>query len=140
MGQHPVALLFRRQAYAIVLLLLNLVRADPTGAQSAANLEGSWNGGGSVSFASGEREAARCRAVYNRTSGTTYTLRAICATVSGRTSQTATLGHVGGNSYRGSFHNSDFDVSGTIYIVVAGNRQTVRLTSGAGTASFELRR
>jgi hypothetical protein len=108
-------------------------------AQSAA-LDGTWRGGGSVSFASGEREAAQCRALYSRASGSSYTLRATCATASGRATQTATLRHVGGNNYQGRFHNSEYDVSGTISVAVGGNRQTVRLTSDAGSATFELRR
>jgi hypothetical protein len=31
-----------------------------------ANLEGSWSGGGTVTFASGTTEQARCRARYSR--------------------------------------------------------------------------
>ena len=139
MTRHPAKPLFRRQAYTIALLLLTLPLADSAGAQSAS-LEGSWSGGGSVTFTSGEREAAQCRAHYIRTSSTTYVLRATCATASGRASQTGTLRHVGGNNYQGSFHNSEYDVSGTIYVAVAETRQTVRLISGAGTASFEFRR
>jgi hypothetical protein len=47
---------------------------------------------------------------------------------------------VGGNSYQGRFHNSEYDVSGTIFITVSGNRQSVRLTGEAGSASLELHR
>jgi hypothetical protein len=122
-----------------IALLAGLAFTDPAAAQSA-NLEGSWRGGGSVAFASGERERAQCRAQYRRASGTSYTLTATCATASGRATQTATVRRVGGNTYRGRFHNSEYDVSGTILVTVGGNRQTVRLTSDAGSASFELRR
>lgn len=139
--QHLVRLSHRMQArvLALLLVLASLALSDPGGAQSAS-LDGTWSGSGSVSFASGEREAARCRAQYSRTSSTSYALRATCATASGRASQTATLRHVGGNNYQGRFHNSEYDVSGTISVAVGGNRQTVRLTSGAGSATFELRR
>jgi len=129
-----------RTAELLVALisLASVVLSDPARAQSA-RLDGTWSGSGSVSFASGSQESARCQAHYSRTSSTTYTLSATCATASGRASQTATLRHVGGNNYQGSFHNSEYSISGTIYVSVAGNRQTVRLTSGAGSASFELR-
>jgi len=123
-------------AIALVAGLAFPARAE---AQSAS-LEGSWRGGGSVAFVSGERERAQCRARYRRTSPTSYSLIATCATASGRATQTAIVQRVGGNSYRGRFHNSEYDVSGTILVTVGGNRQTVRLTSDAGSASFELRR
>lgn len=123
-------------------LVLSLVAFAPSGSSSAqpASLDGSWSGGGSVSFGSGAREAARCRAQYRRTSQASYVLTATCATQSGRATQTATLRYVGGNNYQGSFHNSEYGVSGTISVAVNGNRQTVRLNSDAGSASFELRR
>jgi hypothetical protein len=124
---------------AAMALLAVLGFPDRAPAQSA-ELEGSWRGGGSVAFANGQRERAQCRAQYRRASATSYNLTATCATASGRATQTATVRRVGGNSYRGRFYNSEYDVSGTISVTVAGNRQSVRLTGGAGSASFELRR
>jgi hypothetical protein len=125
-----------------ITLVLSLVLAalalDSVGAQSAS-LDGSWSGGGSVTFASGEREAVRCRAQYSRSSQTSYFVTATCATAAGRATQTATLRHVGANNYGGNFHNSEYGVSGTISVVVSGNRQTVRLNSEAGTGRLELR-
>lgn len=123
----------------VIALLAGLVFSDRAVAQTAG-LEGSWRGGGSVSFASGQRERAQCRARYRRASGNSYTLTATCATASGRATQTAVVRQVGGNSYQGTFHNSEYNVSGTIFITVAGNRQTVRLTGDAGSASLDLRR
>jgi hypothetical protein len=110
------------------------------GPAMAQSLEGSWSGGGLVAFASGQHERARCRAHYSRASATVYTVTATCATPSGRATQTATVRKVGGNSYRGYFHNSEYNVSGTIHVTVGGNRQSVRLTSDSGSASLELRR
>jgi hypothetical protein len=126
------------QIFAIALLA---VFAFPDGgwAQSAS-LEGAWRGGGSVSFAGGQSERAQCRVQYRRASATSYSLTATCATPSGRATQTATVRQVGGNSYQGRFHNSEYDVSGSIFVTAAGNRQSVRLTSDAGSASLELRR
>jgi hypothetical protein len=120
-------------------LLAGLLLSSPAIAQ-APSLDGSWSGSGQVRFASGDRESARCRAQYSRMSAGSYALRATCATGSGRASQTATLRYVGGNRYEGTFYNSEYDVRGTIHVAVGGNRQTVRLSSDAGSASFELRR
>jgi hypothetical protein len=126
-----------------IMLVLSLVLAvlivDSVGAQSVS-LDGSWSGVGSVTFASGEREAVQCRAQYSRSSQTAYLVISTCATASGRATQTATLRHVGANNYRGNFTNDEYGVSGTISVAVNGNRQTVRLNSQAVTGRLELRR
>ena len=103
-------------------------------------LEGSWSGGGTVSFASGSTERARCRAHYRRAGATSYTLSATCATASGRASQTATVRQVAQNRYSGSFYNSEYSISGVISIVVHGKSQTVRLNSDSGSAVISLSR
>jgi hypothetical protein len=114
--------------------LINPIQAKPAG------LAGSWSGGGWVSFASGAKEKASCRAHYRRQSDTDYTLRATCATASGKASQTATLHKVGANSYSGGFHNSEYNISGNIYVVVRGNSQSVRLSGAGASASLRLSR
>jgi hypothetical protein len=103
-------------------------------------LEGSWSGGGSVSFSSGSREQARCRAHYSRASKNSYRLNATCATASGKAAQTATVHKVGENKYSGNFHNPDYDITGTISVIVNGNSQSVRLTSSSGWAVIRLSR
>jgi hypothetical protein len=107
---------------------------------AAIGLEGAWSGGGSVSFASGSTERARCRAHYQRAGSTSYTLNATCATASGRASQTATVRQVGENRYAGSFYNSEYSISGVINVVVHGRSQTVRLNSDSGSAVINLSR
>src|SRR6516162_11841911 len=87
---------------------------------SVASLEGSWSGGGTVSFASGAREQARCRARFSRAGKDSYTVNATCATASGRAAQTARVRLVGNNRYSGSFYNSEYSISGVIHIVVRG--------------------
>jgi hypothetical protein len=124
---------------ALAALVVMLTTSGPSIAQPA-NLEGSWSGGGVVSFASGARERARCRAHYSRRSRTSYALTATCATPSGRATQSASVRQVGGNSYQGSFYNSEYNVSGTIHVLVRGNSQSVHLSSGAGSASLRLSR
>src|SRR6516164_9689826 len=81
-----------------------------------ASLEGSWSGGGTVTFASGATEQARCRAHYSRAGKESYTVNATCATASGRAAQTATVHQVGENRYSGSFYNSEYAISGVIQI------------------------
>jgi hypothetical protein len=119
--------------------------ADLGSAQTAkkapiGGLEGSWSGGGTVSFASGAKEQARCRAHYRRAGENSYTLNATCATASGRAVQTATVRRVGDNRFSGSFYNSEYSISGVINVVVHGSTQTVRLSSDSGWAHISLSR
>jgi hypothetical protein len=106
----------------------------------AASLAGSWSGGGWVSFASGNKEKARCHANYSRAGGDTYTLNATCATSGGKASQTATVYKVSAGHYRGSFFNSDFNVHGTIRVVVHGSSQDVSLAGDGASAALSLSR
>lgn len=110
------------------------------GAASANDLSGSWRGGGSVSFLSGKAERARCRASYSKAGATSYSMNATCATASGSVSQSAIVKKVGGNSYRGSFHNDQYDASGSISITVSGRSQSVYVGSNKGSASMRLSR
>jgi len=121
-------------------LTVGFLVAGAAGSAHAAGLEGAWTGGGTVRFASGAEEQARCRAFYSRRSNAVYVLRATCATASGKAAQSATLQKVGDNRYSGTFYNSEFDISGRIYVILRGSSQSVRLTSGSGSASFRLSR
>jgi hypothetical protein len=109
-------------------------------AKESRGLEGSWSGGGSVSFATGSSEQARCRAHYSRASKNSYRLNATCATASGKAAQTAMVHKIGENKYSGNFHNPDYDISGTISVTVNGDSQSVRLTSSSGWAVIRLSR
>jgi hypothetical protein len=110
----------------------DVARADPDG------LEGSWSGGGPVTFASGSKERAKCRAVISSSGPKSYRVNGTCATQSGKVTQTAEVFQLTSNRYRGNFHNPEFDVNGTISIIVSGRRMTATLTStsGTGTLSF----
>jgi hypothetical protein len=108
--------------------------------EESRGLAGSWSGGGWVSFSSGSKERARCRAHYTAHSESSYSLNATCATEAGKASQSATLRKVGANSYVGHFHNSEYGVSGSIHVVINGNSQSVTLTSDSGSASLTLTR
>ena len=107
---------------------------------AVASLEGSWSGGGTVTFASGSKEQARCRAHFSRAGKDSYTVNATCATASGRAAQTARVRQVGNNRYSGSFYNSEYSISGVIDVVVHGSSQTVRLISDSQSAVLNLSR
>jgi hypothetical protein len=107
---------------------------------ASSSLSGSWRGGGWVSFSSGQKERAHCTARFSAESAKTYRVNAVCTTDSGKVSQTASVRQTGANTYVGSFHNSEYDVSGSIRITVRGASQTVHLTSNSGAASLILRR
>jgi hypothetical protein len=117
-----------------------IVNAQVSKKLSVGSLEGSWSGGGTVSFASGGTEQARCRARFSRAGEHIYTVNATCATASGRAAQTATVRQVSNNRYSGSFYNSEYSISGVIDIVVHGSSQTVRLTSDSGSGILNLSR
>ena len=117
-----------------LLAMSDPVQADPT------VLEGSWRGVGTLTLTWGAKQPARCLADYKRSSETSYTLRAICNTASTRVAQTATVYLVGENRYRGSFHNKDYNISGTIHLVVRSSKQSVVLRSDVASASFTLSR
>jgi hypothetical protein len=137
-------------AFALVATFGVYGLSDPSQGQSSPakaapakeerSLEGTWSGGGSVAFASGSREQARCRAHYSRASKNSYRVNATCATASGKAAQTATVHKIGENKYSGNFHNPDYDITGTISVIVNGNSQSVRLTSSSGWAHIRLSR
>jgi hypothetical protein len=129
------------QMWALVPLTA-LVAAGIAGPSEAdaGSLAGSWSGGGWVSFSTGTKEKARCRAQYSRASSNSYTLTATCATSSGKASQTATVFKVTTDRYRGSFHNAEYNVRGTIRVVVHGSSQSVSLAGDGASASLSLRR
>ena len=130
-----------RALRGMALLALAAAAGMPqAGSAQVAQLEGSWSGGGAVTFTSGAREHARCRVHYSRRSNDSYTAQATCATASARADQTARLRRVAENRFTGTFYNSEYGVTGTIYVVVHGNTQSVRLTSSAGWASLTFRR
>lgn len=106
----------------------------------ASDIAGSWSGSGSIMLPSGAREAARCNVSYSKASGSGYTAFATCATKSAKVSQSARLQRVGGNNYEGSFHNSEYNVSGSMSVTVSGSSQSVHLSGGGGEASFRLSR
>ena len=122
------------------VLLAAVLVAGGAGLATADDLSGSWRGGGSVSFLSGKSERASCRASYSKAGANSYAMSATCASASGSVSQSATVRKVGGNTYRGGFHNSQYDASGSISVSVSGRSQSVYIGSNKGSASMRLSR
>ena len=120
------------------IVFLAALFALPAAGSEARGIGGSWSGGGTVVYADGHRERARCHAHFSQ-SGPHVALNATCATPSGSTQQSARLHQTGPNSYSGSFFNPQYNVSGRIHINVHGNSQTVSLRSGSASASLTLR-
>jgi hypothetical protein len=124
---------------AAMALGAGFVLSGPAGADPA-DLEGTWTGGGSVTFASGAREKARCRARFTQMSPTSYRVSGSCATQSGKVTQSAEVFKMTADRYRGNFHNPEFDVSGTISIHLHDRSMTATLTSSSGTGVLVMKR
>lgn len=128
--------------HALALSLSPFILALAIGSAQAAHAEslsGGWSGGGKVHY--GEtRERASCRARFSKTGRSSYSMSASCATPSGRVDQSASVSQVGANRYAGSFHNSQYGVSGSISIAVSGSSMSVNLSSGSGGGYFKLHR
>jgi hypothetical protein len=142
---HLTFLRWGKKVAAFALAALTLSGLPPIGnAQvssklTVASLEGSWSGGGTLSFAGG-KEQARCTARFSRAGAHSYTVNATCATASGKAAQTATVRQVGTNRYSGRFYNSEYSISGVIDIIVRGSSQIVRLTSESASGVLNLSR
>ena len=130
--------LARRAGMLAIAALPILGFVGPSTAEPGG-LTGSWSGGGWVSFASGSKEKARCHARYSGGGGS-YNVTATCATASGKASQSATVYKTGGNSYKGSFVNSQYNVRGSIRVVVHGKSQSVSLSGDGASAQLSLSR
>lgn len=126
-------------AFVPLIALVATGAIAPTSAEPGG-LAGNWRGSGWVSFSTGAKEKARCRASYRRYGQDTYKLKATCATSSGKATQTATVYKVTASRYRGSFYNSDYNVRGSIRVVLRGSSQHVNLSGDGASASLNLSR
>lgn len=125
----------RRTVLATALLCAGLAATTPVRAEMVA-LDGSWAGGGSVTYPSGAKESARCRANFKKRGAESYLVNARCASASGKVEQSALLTHVGGNQFTGSFFNTEYKVDGTITVTVSGNSQNVSITTPTGSSAY----
>ncbi len=135
---HPAAVPAGRAGLVLLALVMPLL--SMASVARAADISGSWSGGGTVVLASGAKEKARCRASFQPAGGSTFAMSATCATASAKVSQTAILSKYNARRYGGMFHNPEFNVTGKIRISVAGNAMTANLSGSQGRATLSLRR
>ncbi|MEL6373714.1 MAG: hypothetical protein AAFR04_07075 [Pseudomonadota bacterium] len=115
-----------------------MVTAAPT-SSSAAELSGTWRGGGTMRIASNNRsERVRCRASFSKLTRRAYNVRAVCSTTATTVAQTARVRRTGPNRFSGRFFNSQFNIRGSIFISVRGRRQSISLRSAKASASLQL--
>jgi hypothetical protein len=131
---------FRKAALCGVFAFGSLCALSQPGRSETDLLSGLWTGGGTVTYASGDRERARCRVHYSPRGGKRVAATATCATPSGSVSQTAILAKTGEGHYSGRFFNEQYSVSGSIQVIVKGGSQLVRLFSSSGSALLNLSR
>ena len=79
----------RTRRFALIPLVTFSMVGLVNPSEAEPSLSGSWSGSGWISFASGTREKARCRARYSKASSKRYRLRATCATTSGNAGSSA---------------------------------------------------
>jgi hypothetical protein len=130
----------RPTRFACVLLGLAVYAASAPANAQPANLEGTWNGGGTVILPTGDRERARCRATFKNRSATRVDMSAVCSTASTRVAQTGQLTRTSANRFSGELYNPDYAMSGSIVIVVQGSQLKASVSGGGGMAQFTLTR
>ncbi|MGI9522566.1 MAG: hypothetical protein ACR2PG_13055 [Hyphomicrobiaceae bacterium] len=111
-----------------------------TDSAQAASITGRWSGGGTVQLSSGGRERVRCRVTYRRIAGQRFSVYARCASSGTKIDQLGQLRRVSKSRYVGSVRNQQYNVSANVVVIVSGKRQTVSLSSSAGSARLRLRR
>ncbi|MCL4768393.1 MAG: hypothetical protein KJZ80_19420 [Hyphomicrobiaceae bacterium] len=96
-----------------------------------ATLHGSWSGGGSIQFESGQSERLRCTAYYTSSNGGNQLGLAIrCASASNKIEIRGRLDYSGGGSVSGVWEERTFNASGTATGQASDSRVSLRL-SGA---------
>jgi len=131
------------QARGVALALTGALGVLAAGAGEAAaqSLVGSWAGGGTIVYPSGERERARCRATFHRSGGGGVSMHAVCATASVRVIQNAALSQLTSSTYSGEFTNTEYGIQGSIRIKMHSNsKMSASLNGGGGSAHFSLNR
>ncbi len=125
---------------AAVFSLVFVLSTTQSHAKSRS-LAGSWKGGGSFTTASGAKERTRCRATVRAQRSGRYSVYARCSVASvGLLEQSGTVKKTGKNRYRGRFSNTEYDIHGSINIVVKGSRQYITLRSPSGRGDLVFRR
>jgi len=130
---------FAKWISCFVMAVAFLASTSAANNSQQVELQGSWNGNGQIVLPSGEVEKARCRATFGRQSASFVGMSAQCATASVRVAQTASLGQIGTNRFKGDFYNSEYAMPGTITITVKGDSLKVSLVAGGAAAYLTLK-
>ncbi len=124
--------------YGPVLVLAFLLSAMLGTANAAPpTLEGYWTGEGTVSY-KGSVDQVRCRVRYKKAGSKSFTYNSTCATENGRYELTGRISRTGGNRYTGSVTGDNSKQTGKVLLLQRGNRLTVTVTSGKGSAKISL--
>jgi hypothetical protein len=121
---------------ALIATLIGLILA-PTPALAASSLQGQWRGSGVVTHRK-SKTPVRCRVSFQRLSATAFSLSSQCTAENGRYDVKGRVVASGSNCYSGSVQGEG--VSGTVSIVQNGNRLSVTVGSGRGSATLSLSR
>lgn len=106
-------------------------------ALAAASLEGSWRGSGIVTHRRGA-DPVRCRVTFTRVTAKSFAVSSPCTTKTGRYEVTGRVVSSGPNRYFGQLQGQG--QGGRTVIVQNGNRLSVTVTGGRGSARLSLSR
>ena len=124
--------------YGPVLVLAFLLSAMLGTANAAPpTLEGYWTGNGTVSY-KGSVDQVRCRVRYKKAGGKSFTYSSTCATENGRYQLNGRISRSSSNRYTGSVTSDGHKGTGKVLLLQRGNRLTVTVTSGQGSAKISL--
>ncbi len=121
------------------VLVLAFLLSAMLGTANAAppTLEGYWTGEGTVSY-KGSVDQVRCRVRYKKAGSRSFTYSSTCATENGRYQLNGHISRSSGNRYTGSVTSENHKRTGKVLLLQRGNRLTVTVTSGKGSAKINL--
>jgi hypothetical protein len=128
----------RNLAAAALALALGLPMT--TSPASAASLEGSWSGRGTIRLTSGQVEPVSCSVKFEKSTGRTFVLNARCSTTAGVFEQSGRVVQTSSRKFSGRLYSDQYAVSGDLRISISGTSQTVRISSPKGSGSLKLRK
>lgn len=130
----------RGQSASVLAVSALLFGASFDTAEAAPGLEGYWSGAGTISYKGGS-DQVRCRVRYTKAGGASYSYKSTCATENGRYEVNGQVSSAGSNRYTGSATSPDYQgQAGRVLLIQSGNRLSVTVTSGQGSAKLSFSR
>ena len=125
----------------VVSMLLSITLFTTAGFARSPSLIGVWRGDGTVQPKDGAKETTRCRArVLKAPARGKYTAVYRCSSPMGLVTQEVELNKVDSQRYKGSFRNTQHNISGDITIILDGDEQTVTMESTKGIGLLNMLR